>query len=155
MLLTFCVLNILVPNSAHVTAALRPARSSWLWSSGKENLCPGRGRPRGEAVGKERECELRTQPARSESSRVLSSPAASWLTSWLDGGTGTFCLQDRAARRRDAAREVSRGRAAIQHVTPGYTKRLACLFPCDSSSHFHETRPPCWRMETCQLKKAL
>lgn len=59
MLLTFCVLNILVPNSAHVTAALRPARPSWLWSSGKENLCPGRGRPREEAVGKERECELR------------------------------------------------------------------------------------------------
>lgn len=56
---TFRVLNTLVPNSPHVTAALRPAGPKRLWSSGKDNLCPGRGGPGGEAAGKERESEPR------------------------------------------------------------------------------------------------
>ena len=44
-----------VPNSAHVTAALRPDGLRRLWSSGKGNLCPGRRGPGGEAARKERE----------------------------------------------------------------------------------------------------
>lgn len=100
MLLTFCVLNTLVPNSAHVTAALRPARPSWLWSSGKENLCPGRGRPGGEAVGKERESEpRRCRPAWEEGMSptcATSSPSFQYRIGAGWAGTQFSLLQPQA-----------------------------------------------------------
>lgn len=55
-IIPFRVLKTVVPNCAHVTAALRPVGPRRLWrSSGKGNLCPGQRRPGGEAAGKERE----------------------------------------------------------------------------------------------------